>query len=58
MEEAKLCLEGARNIILAFSQPNKLQSNFSAWLVTSLEAIVKSSDQQFNKEKLGLSFMN
>ena len=60
-QEAKLCLEGARNIIMVFNQPgtNELQSNFSTWLVTSLEAVVKSVKsgvQQFNKEKLWIKF--
>ena len=58
-EEAKLCLEGARNIITVLSQTNELQSTFSTWLVTTLEEIVKSvqSDgQHFNKEKLWIKF--
>ena len=58
-EEAKMCLEGARNIIMVFSQTNELQSNFSTWLVTSLESVVKSVQsgvQQFNKEKLWIKF--
>ena len=58
-QEAKLCLEGGRNIIMVFSQTNELQSSFSTWLVTSLEAVVKSVQsgvQQFNKEKLWIKF--
>ena len=60
-QEAKLCLEGARNIIQAFNQTNEFQNNFSTWLVTSLSAIVKSvqdstSAQRFNREKLWIKF--
>lgn len=33
LEEAKVYLEGARNIIQAFTETTELQKNFSAWLV-------------------------
>ena len=58
-EEAKVCLEGARNIIQAFTETTELQKNFSAWLVKSLTAIVNSlqnSAQQSNKENLWIRF--
>ena len=39
IDEAKLCLTGARDIMQTFREPTKLHLNFSSWYVISLSAV-------------------
>ena len=59
-EEAKMCLQAARDMIQYFSVPNPVHHSFSAWLFSQLNAVVEAAktkgQQQINKEKLWIGY--
>ena len=60
-EEANVCLQAARAMVLYFSQPKEVHQEFASWLMITLTTVVesarsKASGQNINRETLWIKF--